>query len=576
MKVLLVSVFVAFATADVSHLQSPFSSYGVPQGSVLGNYDQSFSFGRSGSSLPSQINLPGSISFSSVEPSSTQLNASAVDVSFVGASPQVTENSIQFSSTPTPSASFQSYQQGLSGEFPSGSQFQSNPSANVDLSSFQVSSPAPNADLSSFQVSTPSPVSFYNSGVGSVNAGSFDSNVQLNPSYGFGNAAGASLNSGFGLDGSQFVSQTSGGNINEAFGNSPAVSSSSGASGSSSSNVVFRTSLKLDDEPPLAPEVTKHLYFFEGPEEEEVQTRINIPRVAPKQNQQIIFVKAPSYRTKATINIPAPPQNEEKTHVYVLVKKPEEEALVNVEQAEPKKPTKPEVFFIKYKTQEEAEEAVAQIQSKHRASSPSGFGTKSNQVNDVASLPTVSSPVPSSVVPSGSSSSNLVGLVGLNQASNSLPSSFPPVNFDSNSVVSGPASFAPNSNLVGLVGLNQASPAGYQPASNSLSYNFEGNGVAGGYPLSGSVGGINQYSGFGSFSPSLSYDSGLTSNSFQSGLNLNLESRSGSADVSASEATPVSSSSASYVSSTVASVSSEDEEVNTEAATVASEEPVQN
>lgn len=57
------------------------------------------------------------------------------------------------------------------------------------------------------------------------------------------------------------------------------------------------------------------------------------------------------------------PQNEEKTVVYVLVKKQDEQALINVETAQASKPTKPEVFFIKYKTQKEAEDAVSQVQS---------------------------------------------------------------------------------------------------------------------------------------------------------------------------------------------------------------------
>lgn len=45
------------------------------------------------------------------------------------------------------------------------------------------------------------------------------------------------------------------------------------------------------------------------------------------------------------------PQNEEKTLVYVLVKKPEEQPEIVIPTQAPTQPSKPEVYFIKYKTQ---------------------------------------------------------------------------------------------------------------------------------------------------------------------------------------------------------------------------------
>lgn len=48
------------------------------------------------------------------------------------------------------------------------------------------------------------------------------------------------------------------------------------------------------------------------------------------------------------------PQNEEKTLVYVLVKKPEEQQDIVIPTAAPTQPSKPEVYFIKYKTQKES------------------------------------------------------------------------------------------------------------------------------------------------------------------------------------------------------------------------------
>jgi len=44
------------------------------------------------------------------------------------------------------------------------------------------------------------------------------------------------------------------------------------------------------------------------------------------------------------------PQNEEKTLVYVLVKKPEEAPEITIPTPAPTQPAKPEVYFIRYKT----------------------------------------------------------------------------------------------------------------------------------------------------------------------------------------------------------------------------------
>lgn len=59
----------------------------------------------------------------------------------------------------------------------------------------------------------------------------------------------------------------------------------------------------------------------------------------------------PSYQAPV---IPVQPQNEEKTLVYVLVKKPEEQQEIVIPTSAPTQPSKPEVYFIKYKTQKES------------------------------------------------------------------------------------------------------------------------------------------------------------------------------------------------------------------------------
>lgn len=47
------------------------------------------------------------------------------------------------------------------------------------------------------------------------------------------------------------------------------------------------------------------------------------------------------------------PQNEEKTLVYVLVKKPDDQQDIVIPTPAPTQPSKPEVYFIKYKTQKD-------------------------------------------------------------------------------------------------------------------------------------------------------------------------------------------------------------------------------
>lgn len=111
-------------------------------------------------------------------------------------------------------------------------------------------------------------------------------------------------------------------------------------------------------------QVQKHLYFFSAPEEQvEVRQHVNVQKVPQQKNYKIIFIKAPTYVGQSRINVPLPPQNEEKTIVYVLVKKPEDNLVVDVPAPPATPPSKPEVYFIKYKTQQEAEEAVANVQS---------------------------------------------------------------------------------------------------------------------------------------------------------------------------------------------------------------------
>lgn len=61
---------------------------------------------------------------------------------------------------------------------------------------------------------------------------------------------------------------------------------------------------------------------------------------------------APTAPTPTVPVIPEPIQDEHKTLVYVLVKKPEPLPKIELPQIKPTEPSKPEVFFVKYKEDE--------------------------------------------------------------------------------------------------------------------------------------------------------------------------------------------------------------------------------
>nr|XP_029733426.1 keratin, type II cytoskeletal 2 epidermal-like [Aedes albopictus] len=100
--------------------------------------------------------------------------------------------------------------------------------------------------------------------------------------------------------------------------------------------------------------IQKHIYVHVPPPEPE-EVRVQRPlQVAPAQKHyKIIFIKAPSAPAYQAPQIPIQPQNEEKTLVYVLVKKPDEQQDIVIPTPAPTQPSKPEVYFIKYKTQKE-------------------------------------------------------------------------------------------------------------------------------------------------------------------------------------------------------------------------------
>ncbi|KAG6452309.1 uncharacterized protein LOC115444933 [Manduca sexta] len=102
-------------------------------------------------------------------------------------------------------------------------------------------------------------------------------------------------------------------------------------------------------------QVYKHFYVHSAPEEpEEAKPRQPIVLPPPQKHYKIIFVKTPTQQAQAPQVVAVPQQNEEKTIVYVLSKKQEQQpAEVILPKIEQKPPSKPEVYFIKYKNKED-------------------------------------------------------------------------------------------------------------------------------------------------------------------------------------------------------------------------------
>jgi hypothetical protein len=90
------------------------------------------------------------------------------------------------------------------------------------------------------------------------------------------------------------------------------------------------------------------------PEEEHAVAQQQQQLAAPRKHYKIIFIKAPSAPSITQQIAAAQAQNEEKTLIYVLVKKPEDIVSGPGPAAVASLPvSKPEVYFIKYKTQKD-------------------------------------------------------------------------------------------------------------------------------------------------------------------------------------------------------------------------------
>lgn len=181
-----------------------------------------------------------------------------------------------------------------------------------------------------------------------------------------------------------------------------------------------------------APVVEKKIYVHVPPQISEQNLQYGPPQPPPRKHYKIIFVKAPSQPTQP----PSQPEVEEKTLVYVLVKKPEPPIVQEVP-SNANKPSKPEVYFINYKTQKEG------INQNNGGSAGSGlftgsFGSNNNGVNSG------SGSIADTLGPSlgGSLGSSLGGTLD----DNSLGGGFSGLGVASTATATNSASFGSNSN----------------------------------------------------------------------------------------------------------------------------------
>ncbi|XP_039497895.1 uncharacterized protein LOC120455588 [Drosophila santomea] len=115
-------------------------------------------------------------------------------------------------------------------------------------------------------------------------------------------------------------------------------------------------------------QINKHFYIHSAPEdhdEQQIVRYVNVGR--PQKNYRVVFINAPtSTASKAKIIANVAPV-EEKTAIYVLSKK--SNALDVSAEVVTQRPVanKPEVFFVKYKTPQEAAHAQQTIQANYDA-----------------------------------------------------------------------------------------------------------------------------------------------------------------------------------------------------------------
>jgi hypothetical protein len=120
------------------------------------------------------------------------------------------------------------------------------------------------------------------------------------------------------------------------------------------------------------PVVSKSFFVHEAPVEEPegvlVQEKPHI--VHPRKHYNVIFIKTPlaGGSSISNNNVNVFPENEEKTIVYVLTGRNDAVATdgsPDIQLPPPRPPTKPEVVFVKYNNEQDAQRAISEIQANY-------------------------------------------------------------------------------------------------------------------------------------------------------------------------------------------------------------------
>lgn len=166
--------------------------------------------------------------------------------------------------------------------------------------------------------------------------------------------------------------------------------------------------------------VEKHIYVHVPPDDLEERGHQHVhqqlPAAQPKKHYKIIFIKAPNQQPSTNVytQLAQQQQTEEKTLVYVLVKKPDEPTIQDIQQIQNTyKPSKPEVYFIKYKTHKENEGASQNVGNVDLTSGNfqgsdlnggidirGGFSGDSNSIHDALATGIIEPRIPTGNVPS--------------------------------------------------------------------------------------------------------------------------------------------------------------------------------
>jgi len=98
------------------------------------------------------------------------------------------------------------------------------------------------------------------------------------------------------------------------------------------------------------PQTIRNIYVYSAPDEpSDSQTRkIRVPGGQDK-HVNIIFLKTPSQSSAQQTEVVLPEQPQQRTIVYVLLKKGDNSANVMIRKPPTPTPSKPQVFFIRYK-----------------------------------------------------------------------------------------------------------------------------------------------------------------------------------------------------------------------------------